>query len=49
MAVRSGMHCEEPLMRHLGASNGTVRASLSFYNTESEVNTLVSLIRELLA
>ena len=49
IAVRSGMHCAEPLMRRLGASNGTVRASLSFYNTESEVNTLVSLIRELLA
>ena len=48
IAVRSGMHCAEPLMRRLGASNGTVRASLSFYNTESEVNTLVSVIRELL-
>lgn len=48
IAVRSGIHCAEPLMRRLGASNGTVRASLSFYNTESEVNTLVSVIRELL-
>ena len=49
IAVRSGMHCAEPLMRRLGASEGTVRATLSFYNTESEVNTLVSVIRELLA
>ena len=48
IAVRSGMHCAEPLMRRLGADNGTVRATLSFYNTESEVNTLVSVIRELL-
>ena len=48
IAVRSGMHCAEPLMRRLGAANGTVRASLSFYNTESEVNTLISVIRELL-
>lgn len=45
--VRSGMHCAEPLMRRLGAANGTVRASLAFYNTESEVMTLVSVIREL--
>ncbi|MDO5846503.1 MAG: aminotransferase class V-fold PLP-dependent enzyme, partial [Methanocorpusculum sp.] len=49
IAVRSGMHCAEPLMRRLGAAHGTVRASLAFYNTESEVNTLVSVIRELLA
>ncbi|HJJ94310.1 MAG TPA: cysteine desulfurase, partial [Methanocorpusculum sp.] len=48
IAVRSGMHCAEPLMRRIGADNGTVRATLSFYNTESEVNTLVSVIRELL-
>ena len=48
IAVRSGMHCAEPLMRRFGAANGTVRASLSFYNTESEVNTLISVIRELL-
>ena len=49
IAVRSGMHCAEPLMRRLGAENGTVRATVSFYNTESEINTLVSVIRELLA
>ena len=49
IAVRSGMHCAEPLMRRLGVENGTVRATVSFYNTESEINTLVSVIRELLA
>ena len=45
--VRSGMHCAEPLMRFLGCPEGTVRASLAFYNTESEVDTLVAMVREL--
>ena len=49
IAVRSGMHCAEPLMRRLGTADGTIRATVSFYNTESEVNTLISVIRELLA
>lgn len=38
--VRSGMHCAEPLMRQLGCPDGTIRASLAFYNTESEIDTL---------
>jgi len=48
IAVRSGFHCCEPLMRRIGCPHGTVRASIAFYNTESEVNTLVSVLRELL-
>ena len=47
--VRSGMHCAEPLMRSIGCQNGTVRASIAFYNTESEVNTLISVLGELLS
>lgn len=39
IAVRTGHHCAEPLMRHLGVE-GTVRASLSFYNTKTEVDKL---------
>ena len=40
IAVRTGHHCAEPLMRLLGVE-GTVRASFAFYNTREEVDTLV--------
>jgi len=40
IAVRTGHHCAEPLMRVLGVE-GTVRASFAFYNTREEVDTLV--------
>ncbi len=45
--IRSGMHCAEPLMRYLSAEKGAARACISFYNTESEVNTFIAVIREL--
>ena len=41
IAVRTGHHCAEPLMRRLGIE-GTVRASLALYNTKQEIDTLVS-------
>ncbi|HJJ30588.1 MAG TPA: aminotransferase class V-fold PLP-dependent enzyme [Methanocorpusculum sp.] len=44
--IRSGMHCAEPLMRYLVAENGTARVCISLYNTESEVNTFIAVIRE---
>lgn len=44
IAVRTGHHCAQPLMQRLGIS-GTVRASFGLYNTESEVDLLVSAIR----
>lgn len=44
IAVRTGHHCAEPLMRSLGIQ-GTVRASFSFYNTEEEIDMLVAGIR----
>lgn len=47
--VRSGMHCAEPLMRQLGCPDGTIRASLTFYNTESEIDTLAAVIREMIS
>ncbi|MDR3102144.1 MAG: aminotransferase class V-fold PLP-dependent enzyme [Methanocalculaceae archaeon] len=47
--VRSGMHCAEPLMRYLGCQEGMVRASLAFYNTESEIDTLAAMVREMAA
>ena len=48
IAVRSGMHCAEPLMRRLGAVSGTIRATPAFYNTESEINMLAAAVREML-
>ena len=48
IAVRTGMHCAEPLMRRLGAEEGTIRATPSFFTTESEVNMLAAAVRELL-
>ena len=44
IAVRTGHHCAEPLMRRLGVE-GTVRASFAVYNTREEVDVLVNGIR----
>jgi cysteine desulfurase/selenocysteine lyase len=45
IAVRTGNHCTQPLMKYFGI-DGTVRASLTFYNTEEEVDYFVeSLIK----
>lgn len=41
IAVRTGHHCAEPLMRRLGIE-GTVRASFGLYNTKEEVDVLVA-------
>lgn len=40
IAVRSGNHCAQPLLRELGAFN-TVRASFYLYNTASELEQLI--------
>ncbi len=40
IAVRTGTHCTEPVMAHFGI-DGTVRASLAFYNTCEEIDKLV--------
>lgn len=39
IAVRTGTHCNQPVMDHYGIS-GTIRASLAFYNTREEVDRL---------
>ena len=44
IAVRTGHHCAEPLMRRLGIQ-GTVRASFAVYNTKEEVDALVAGIK----
>jgi len=41
IAVRTGHHCAQPLMNALGIE-GTVRASLAFYNTEDEIDALIA-------
>ena len=45
VAMRGGHHCNQPLMRKLGLQ-ATARASFYFYNTESEVDRLVDVLRE---
>ncbi|MDR1672613.1 MAG: cysteine desulfurase [Bacteroidales bacterium] len=39
IAVRTGTHCTQPLMQRYGIE-GTVRASMTFYNTRKEVDLL---------
>ena len=46
IAVRTGHHCAEPLMRRLGIE-GTVRASFALYNTKEEVDVLVDGIERI--
>ncbi|MEO0897289.1 MAG: cysteine desulfurase [Bacteroidota bacterium] len=41
IAVRTGHHCTQPLMKRFGVP-GTIRASLAFYNTEEEVDRLMA-------
>jgi cysteine desulfurase/selenocysteine lyase len=43
IAVRAGHHCAQPLARKLGVA-ATVRASLAFYNTFSEIDRLVDAL-----
>jgi cysteine desulfurase / selenocysteine lyase len=41
IAVRTGTHCAQPVMDYYGI-DGTVRASLCFYNTREEIDILAS-------
>jgi cysteine desulfurase/selenocysteine lyase len=45
IAVRTGTHCAQPVMDNYGI-DGTVRASLCFYNTNEEIDTLASGIEK---
>lgn len=44
VAIRAGHHCAMPLMEKLGLP-ATARASMAFYNTEEEIDTLAAAIR----
>ena len=45
IAVRTGTHCAQPVMERYGI-DGTVRASLCFYNTKEEIDTLAEGIEK---
>jgi len=47
IAVRTGHHCAEPLMKRMGIE-GTVRASFSFYNTKEEIDILCNAIDKII-
>jgi cysteine desulfurase/selenocysteine lyase len=46
IAVRAGHHCAQPILRRFGYE-GTVRPSVAFYNTTSELDLLAGALREL--
>ena len=45
IAIRTGHHCAMPLMERFGIA-ATARASLAFYNTEEEIDSLVAGIHK---
>lgn len=49
ICVRSGMHCAIPAIRQIGAYGfgGTVRASIHYYNTKDEIQTLINVLDEI--
>ena len=50
IAVRAGFHCA-PLIHNLintNETNGTVRVSLGYFNTEDDVIALVNAVREIM-
>jgi len=46
IAVRTGHHCAQPILRRFGVES-TVRPSLAFYNTCSDVDRLVAVLHHL--
>lgn len=46
IAVRSGHHCAQPILRRFGQES-TVRPSLALYNTCSDIDALVSVLHRL--
>jgi len=46
IAVRSGHHCAQPILRRFGVE-GTARASLALYNTYDEVDCFIAALREI--
>ncbi|WP_424963740.1 aminotransferase class V-fold PLP-dependent enzyme [Ekhidna sp.] len=46
VAVRTGHHCTQPLMDHLGI-DGTVRASFAVYNTKEEIDVFCDALQSI--
>ncbi|HEX5657937.1 MAG TPA: family 2A encapsulin nanocompartment cargo protein cysteine desulfurase, partial [Polyangiales bacterium] len=46
IAVRSGHHCAQPILRHFGLET-TVRPSLALYNDTNDIDALISVLRRL--
>ena len=45
IAVRVGHHCTQPLLKKFGLT-GTVRASISIYNNENDINQLIEAVKK---
>lgn len=45
IAVRTGTHCAEPVMKKFGIS-GTVRVSFAFYNTSEEIDYFITNLKK---
>lgn len=45
IAIRTGHHCAQPVMRHYGLP-GTLRASFALYNTKEEVDRFIAVLRD---
>lgn len=48
IAVRTGTHCAQPVMSRFGI-DGTVRASLCYYNTKQEIDSLITGIEKVIS
>lgn len=48
IAVRTGTHCAQPVMDRYGI-DGTIRASVCFYNTKEEIDTLAAGIEKVIS
>jgi cysteine desulfurase/selenocysteine lyase len=48
IAVRTGTHCAQPVMDRYGI-DGTVRASMCFYNTKDEIEVLAKGIEKVIS
>ena len=45
IAVRTGHHCTEPVMRRFNIP-GTLRASFLFYNTQEEIDAMIDGVKK---
>lgn len=46
IAVRSGHHCAQPILRRMGVET-TVRPSLAFYNTCQEIDKMIAVLHQI--